>query len=92
MKYRRFLFKVVIPLLALYCLGYVICRQVTIIVHYSMHAPKSYTDTFHNVYSLHDVRAGEGAFNPEVAAFYTPLRYFELGYWHVAKPIGSPYP
>lgn len=73
--------------LLLYCSGYVVCRTTKLIVHKTMDSGGKYTN--------HSVIHGDAKLaspNTGIAAFYTPLRYVELGYWHLVKPIGSPYP
>jgi hypothetical protein len=74
-------------LLLVYSIGYVFCRRSSIIVHAAACAA--------NQYSSHDVVAGDAkivSLNSGWAAFYTPLRYLEILYWRLAKPIGSSCP
>lgn len=73
--------------LLVYCAGYALCRKRQIIVHRSSCAAAQYTS--------HEVSDGDAkiaSLNPQLAAFYTPLRYLELFYWHQVRPIGSSCP
>lgn len=72
-------------LLFVYCVGYMLCRRSSAIVHRASCAGGEY--------SSHDVIAGDAkivSFNSELEALYTPLRYLEIVYWRLKKPIGSP--
>ena len=74
-------------LLLVYCLGYVLCRKGSVIVHTTACAGHEY--------SSHDVVEGDAkivSLNPALAAFYTPLRYLEISYWYLTKPLGSSCP
>lgn len=75
-------------LLALYCLGYVGVRLSHQLVHYiSCNDSGNYAQ--HDVIGGYAPVTGEGL-NAPLAGFYTPLRYVELGWWHLAHPLGSP--
>jgi hypothetical protein len=83
-RLRKWLTLSIGALALLYGLGYIWCRLNKSIVHYT--ASVDGKCTFHGVDSG-DVKLASPA--PAFAAFYTPLRYVELGYWKVRKPAGS---
>ncbi len=92
MKTRRKRICLVIGiLLALYCLGYVGARLNHHIVHY-ISCDASGVYIWHDVADAHgyEVTDTGAIMNARIAAFYTPLRKLELGWWHLARPLGSP--
>jgi hypothetical protein len=83
-KLRRRLILIVAVFLLLYSAGYVGCRLNKSIVHSAANVAGKCT--------AHEVAAGDFKMTnmPSlVAAFYTPLRYLELGVWKIVKPAGS---
>ena len=83
-KLRRRVLLVLALLLIVYAAGYVICRLNKSIVHSEAMVDGKCT--------AHQVISGDFKINnlpSMMAAFYTPLRYFELGFWRVVKPPGS---
>ena len=83
-KLKRWPLLIFVSLLALYCLGYGYYRHKKWIVHYTASVDGKCTS--HDINAA-DVKMGGGA--NLVAAFYTPLRYVELAFWKVTKPMGS---
>ena len=81
---KRWLLIALSVLLVVYCLGYGFYRKEKWIVHYA--ASVDGKCTFHDVNAA-DVKMGGAA--DTVAALYTPLRYVELAYWKITKPVGS---
>lgn len=84
LKLKRKLIFVLGSLLLLYLLGYGFCRYQKMIVHSAASAAGKCT--------LHEVSAGDykmGSLNPAAAFVFTPLRYAEVIYWGLRKPIGS---
>ncbi len=68
-------------LLALYSVGYLGVRLNHTLVHQiAANAAGNYL--WHGVDSYYFDK-------PRLAAFYTPLRYVELGFWHLVHPLGS---
>jgi len=83
-KLKRKLILVLASLLLIYFVGYGFCRYQKMIVHSAASAAGKCT--------FHDVSAGDykmGSLNPAAALVYTPLRYLEMVYWKLKKPIGS---
>jgi hypothetical protein len=71
-------------LLLIYVLGYGVCRYERWIVHYTASADGKC--------AYHDVSAGDyklSFFNPAAALLFTPLRYAEVVYWKLRRPINS---
>lgn len=83
-KLRRRLILILVMLAVVYSAGYVICRLNKSIVHSAASVGGKCT--------AHEVHEGDFkmASTPQLmTAFYTPLRYFELGVWKIVKPTGS---
>ena len=83
-KLRRRLILIVVLFLIVYSAGYVICRLNKSIVHSAANVGGKCT--------AHEVQAGDFKMTnlpAAMAAFYTPLRYVELGVWKIVKPAGS---
>jgi hypothetical protein len=83
-KSRRRVLLVLALLLIVYAAGYIICRLNKSIVHSAA--------TVDGKCTAHEVTAGDFKMNnvpSMMAGVYTPLRYFELGFWKVIKPAGS---
>ena len=81
---KRKLILILALLLLIYCLGYGFCRYQRWIVHYTASVDGKCT--------YHGVAAGDyklGDMNQAVAIVYAPLRYVELAYWKLVKPVGS---
>ena len=76
-----------IVLLGAYFAGYALVRSGRLIVHRSSVAGDRYAS--HSV-EPGDARLAGGYINGVVALIYTPLRYAELGYWHLRQPLDSP--
>ena len=75
----------------IYCGGYVYCRVTHRIIHRQGYGG-------HTV-ATHSVEGYLGDGDPRYAAAFevldlalTPLRYLELGWWHLVRPIGQPWP
>ena len=83
-KLRRRLVLVLLVILVAYSAGYVVCRLNKSIVHSAASVAGKCT--------AHEVIAGANKISNVsslMAAFYTPLRYVELGVWKLFKPQGS---
>jgi hypothetical protein len=84
-KMKRMALVTLASLLLLYCVGYALCRQQRVIVHYT--ASVDGKCTFHDV-AVSDYKLASPA--PAIAFLYTPLRYVETAVWKLVKPHGSP--